>query len=94
MLTMLWLALLPTAVAVEVLSLLALSHYRVRPRAARNATPASRERDGASAYRLPVRPSGLRPGAELMHALRLADSLEDEGAARKLQFPGSRPVLP
>lgn len=38
------------------------------------------------AYRVPVRPMGLRPGLDLTHALRTADSLEDEETVRKLEM--------
>jgi hypothetical protein len=43
------------------------------------------ERGGGRAYRLPARPMRLRPGADLTHALRIADSLEDEETVRKLE---------
>ena len=44
------------------------------------------ERGGKRAYRLPARHMGLRPGIDLTHALRLADSLEDEETVRKLEI--------
>lgn len=44
------------------------------------------ERGGSRSYRLPARPMQLRPGIDLTHALRLADSLEDEEIVRKLQL--------
>jgi hypothetical protein len=43
------------------------------------------ERGGRRSYRVPSRPMGLRPGVDLTHALRLADSLEDEEIVRKLE---------
>ena len=42
------------------------------------------ERGGARRYQAPTRPMGLRPGADLTHALRLADALDDEEIGRKL----------
>jgi hypothetical protein len=42
------------------------------------------ERGGSRPYQAPARPMELRPGVDLTHALRLADSLEDEEIARKL----------
>jgi hypothetical protein len=42
------------------------------------------ERGGGRPYQAPVRPMGLQPGVDLTHALRLADSLEDEEIVRKL----------
>jgi hypothetical protein len=44
------------------------------------------ERGGSRAYKVPTRLMGLRPGIHLAHALRLADSLEDEEIARKLEL--------
>ncbi len=44
------------------------------------------ERGGRRAYRVPARSMQLRPGIDLMDALRLADSLEDEEIVRKLQL--------
>jgi hypothetical protein len=44
------------------------------------------ERGGNRAYRVPSRPMHLRPGADLAHALRIADSLEDEEIVRKLEL--------
>ena len=44
------------------------------------------ERGGARRYSVPARRMGLRPGIDLTHALRLADSLEDEEIARKLEL--------
>jgi predicted transcriptional regulator len=44
------------------------------------------ERGGKRAYRVPARQMGLRPGLDITHALRLADSLEDEEIVRKLEF--------
>lgn len=44
------------------------------------------ERGENTPYRVPSRPMGLRPGIELTHALRLADSLEDEEIIRKLEL--------
>jgi Ribbon-helix-helix protein, copG family len=43
------------------------------------------ERGGKRAYRVPARPMGLRPGLDITHALRMADSLEDEEIVRKLE---------
>jgi hypothetical protein len=42
------------------------------------------ERGGGRLYQVPTRPMRLRPGVDLTHGLRLADSLEDEEIARKL----------
>lgn len=42
------------------------------------------ERGGGRPYRVPSRPMGLRPEVDLTHALRLADTLEDEEIVRKL----------
>lgn len=44
------------------------------------------ERGGRRAYRVPARPMHLRPAIDLMHALQLADSLEDEEIVRKLEL--------
>jgi len=44
------------------------------------------ERGGSRPYKVPARPMGLRPGLDLTHALRIADSLEDEEIARKLEL--------
>jgi hypothetical protein len=44
------------------------------------------ERGGSRTYRVPARPMGLRPGIDLTHALRLADSLEDDEIVRKLEL--------
>ena len=43
-------------------------------------------RGGGRAYKVPSRPMQLRPGVDLTHALRIADSLEDEEVARKLEL--------
>jgi hypothetical protein len=43
------------------------------------------ERGGRRSYQVPARPMGLRPGIDLTHALRLAESLEDEQILRKLE---------
>ena len=42
------------------------------------------ERGAVRPYQVPSRPMGLRPGADLTHALQLAAALEDEEIARKL----------
>lgn len=39
-----------------------------------------------TAYRLPTRPLGLRPGVQLDKALALASELEDEAIVRKLEL--------
>jgi hypothetical protein len=44
------------------------------------------ERGGRRAYKVPARPMRLRPGVDVTHALRLADSLEDEEIVRKLEL--------
>ena len=44
------------------------------------------ERGGSRAYKVPARPMHLRPGVDLTHALRIADSLEDEEIVRKLEL--------
>jgi hypothetical protein len=44
------------------------------------------ERGGGHPYRLPSRPMGLRPGVDLSHALRMADSIEDDETVRKLEL--------
>ncbi len=44
------------------------------------------ERGGSRTYRVPAQPMGLRPGIDLTHALRLADSLEDNEIVRKLEL--------
>ena len=44
------------------------------------------ERGGAKPYKMPTWPLGLRPDVDWTHALRLADSLEDEEIIRKLQL--------
>lgn len=38
------------------------------------------------AYRVPAKPLGMRPDADLDHALSLAARLEDEEIARKLEL--------
>jgi hypothetical protein len=43
------------------------------------------ERGGERPYRVPARPMGLRPGVDLTHALRLADSLEDDEIVHDLE---------
>jgi len=49
--------------------------------AARSAPPAARR------YRVEPKPlGGVQPGIDLDKALRLADALEDEGIARKLEL--------
>jgi hypothetical protein len=48
---------------------------------------AARKRPAARRYRLtPVRLGGVVPGVELDKALRLAEALEDEAIARKLEL--------
>jgi hypothetical protein len=49
-------------------------------------TGLSAERGGSRPYRAPTRRMGLRPGVDLTHALRLADSIEDEEIGRKLEL--------
>jgi hypothetical protein len=44
------------------------------------------ERGGSRPYRVPARPMGLRPGVDLTHALRMAESFEDEETVRKLEL--------
>jgi len=44
------------------------------------------ERGGSRPYKVPARPMGLRPGIDLTHALRIAESLEDEEIVRKLEL--------
>jgi len=44
------------------------------------------ERGGGRAYRVPARAMRLRQGVDLTHALRMADSLEDEAIAHKLEL--------
>jgi hypothetical protein len=44
------------------------------------------ERGQPRSYTAPSRPMGLRAGVDLTHALRLADSLEDEETVRKLEL--------
>ena len=44
------------------------------------------EREGSRAYKVPARRMGLRPGIDLMQALRMADSLEDEEIAGSLEL--------
>jgi hypothetical protein len=44
------------------------------------------ERGGSRPYRAPARRMGMRPGVDLTHALRIADSLEDEEIVRKLEL--------
>jgi hypothetical protein len=47
----------------------------------------ARKRPAARRYRLtPVRLGGVVPGIDLHKALRLADALEDEAIARKLEM--------
>jgi predicted DNA-binding ribbon-helix-helix protein len=44
------------------------------------------ERGGSRPYRVPARRMCLRSGVDLSHALRMADSIEDEEIVRKLQL--------
>ena len=44
------------------------------------------ERGGAKPYKMPTWPLGLRSDIDWTHALRLADSLEDEEILRKMQL--------
>lgn len=44
------------------------------------------ERGGRKPYKMPTRPLGLRSDIDWTHALRLAESLEDEEIIRKLQL--------
>jgi hypothetical protein len=44
------------------------------------------ERGDRRSYTMPARPMHLRPGLDLTHALRLAESLEDEEILRKLDL--------
>jgi hypothetical protein len=44
------------------------------------------ERGGSRAYTVPARQMRLRPGLDLTHALRIADSLEDDEIVRKLEL--------
>jgi hypothetical protein len=44
------------------------------------------ERGGGRPYKVPSRRMRLRPGVDLTHALGIADSLEDEEIARKLEL--------
>ncbi len=44
------------------------------------------QRGSARRYRMPSRPMGLRPGADLTHALRVAETLEDEEVVRKIEL--------
>jgi hypothetical protein len=48
------------------------------------------ERGGMRAYTMPTHSMKLRPGIDLTHALRLADSLEDEEIVRKLESGRAR----
>jgi hypothetical protein len=42
------------------------------------------ERGGSRRYRVPARSMGLQPGADLTHAARIAEALEDDEIVRKL----------
>lgn len=43
------------------------------------------ERGVSRQYKMPTQPMHMRPGVDITHALRLADSLEDEEIIRKLE---------